>query len=158
VFSYKLNPDGSIAHYKARLVAKGFTQRPGIDYREVWAPTGKLSTLRALLAFAAAKGYSVHLADITKAFLNGEQEEEIFLAQPPGFDDRSGRVWRLRKALYGLKQAARVWHIKLRAALKRLGYHPSHADPALFVRVDRAGVRRFIFTHVDDLISTGASR
>jgi hypothetical protein len=155
VFCMQMKPYGSIAHYKARLVANGFIQRPGINCREVWAPTGKLSTLQALLAFAVAKGHSVNLPDITKAFWNGKQEEEIFLAQPTGFHDRSGRVWRLRKALYGFKQAAHAWNIKLCAALKRLGYHghPPHADPSLFVRVDRAGVRRFIFTHVDDLIS-----
>jgi hypothetical protein len=153
VFSYKLNPDGSIARYNAQWVAKGFTQRRAIDYLEVWAPIGKLSMMQALPPLRAAQGYSVHLADVTEAWLNGEQDEEKFLAQPPGLDDRSGCVWRLRKALHGLKQAARAWHTKLRAALKSLGYLPSHADPTLFVRVDRTGGWCFIFTHADDLIS-----
>ena len=47
VFSYKLRPDGHIERYKARLVAKGFTQKEGIDYFEVWAPTGRLAAYRA---------------------------------------------------------------------------------------------------------------
>ena len=50
VFSYKLRPDGHIERYKARLVAKGFTQKEGLDYFEVWAPTGRLAAYCALLA------------------------------------------------------------------------------------------------------------
>ena len=154
VYSYKLNEDGSIARYKARLVAKGYSQKPGVDYTEVWAPTGKHSTFRALITFSAVHDYELYLADVTKAFTNGDLEgEEIYLQQPPGFDDKSGRVWRLRKALYGLKQAARAWHRKLKEAMRDIGYKPSTADPALFVN-DGSGQRRFIFTHVDDLLSS----
>jgi len=94
------------------------------------------------------------VADLTEAFLNGELEDEaICIAQPPGHEDGTARVWRLRKALYGLKQAARALHRKLRDGLGEIGYLPSTADPALFVRVDRVGERRYIFTHVDDLMS-----
>jgi hypothetical protein len=153
VFSYKLSPDGSIARYKAQWAAKGFTQRRAIYYLEVWAPIGKLSMMQALPPLAAAQGYNVPLADVTEALLNGEQDEETFLAQPPGLDDRSGCVWRLRKALHGLKQAARAWHTKLRAALKSLGFLPSHADPTLLVHVDRTGDWCFIVNHADDPIS-----
>jgi hypothetical protein len=156
VYSYKLNEDGSIASYKARLVARGFSQKLGIDYHEVWAPTGKMSTLRALLVIAAQRGYELWQIDITKAFLNGDLEphEEVYVSQPPGFEDSSGRVWRLKKSLYGLKQAARAWHKKLLHALKDLDYGPSYSDPALFVhKLDRDG--RFAFTWVDDLVGAG---
>jgi hypothetical protein len=98
-----------------RLVALGFSQKLGIDYHEVWAPTGKMSTLCALLVIAVQRGYELWQIDITKAFLNGDLEphEEVYVSQPPGFEDSSGRVWRLKKSLYGLKQAARAWHKKL---------------------------------------------
>ena len=87
VFSYKLRPDGHIERYKARLVAKGFTQKGGIDYFEVWAPSGRLAAYCALLAHAANSGFPVKLLNFKTAFLNGELDEEIYVIQPPVFDD-----------------------------------------------------------------------
>ncbi|GJP31280.1 hypothetical protein CLOM_g10627 [Closterium sp. NIES-68] len=55
--------------------------------------------------------------DIVTAFLNGVLEEETYMEQPEGYNDGSGRVWKLKKALYGLKQAPRQWYIKLREPL-----------------------------------------
>jgi hypothetical protein len=103
VFAYKLRFDGHIERYKSRLVAKGFAQRQGIDYTEVWAPTGCLPVLRCLFAYAAAFDYDTIQADIRTAFLNGPLEDTIYLCQPPGFSDNTDRVWKLHKALYGLK-------------------------------------------------------
>jgi hypothetical protein len=53
MLSYKLRPDGSIERYKARLVAKGYSQQYGVEYLEMWAPTGRLAAYRALLSHAA---------------------------------------------------------------------------------------------------------
>ncbi|CAI5474056.1 unnamed protein product [Closterium sp. Yama58-4] len=82
------------------LVAKGYQQKENVDYKELFAPMVKPTTLRTLLAGAAIKGWVVKQLDIVTAFLNGILEEEIFMAQPEGFDDGSGRVWKLKKALY----------------------------------------------------------
>ncbi|CAI7818910.1 unnamed protein product [Closterium sp. NIES-54] len=87
LFKIKSDADGKIESYKSML----------------------LTTLRTLFAGAAIKGWVVKQMDIVTAFLNGILEEEIFMAQPEGFDDGSGRVWKLKKALYGLKQAPRQW-------------------------------------------------
>ena len=45
VFRVKRNADGSIERYKGRLVAKGFSQRPGFDYNETFAPTPKWASI-----------------------------------------------------------------------------------------------------------------
>jgi hypothetical protein len=108
VFAYIIRSDGEIEQYRSRLVAKGFLQRPGVDYHEVWAPTGCLSVLRCLPAYAVAFDYDIIQADIRTAFLNGPLEDAIFLRQPPGFSDDTNRVWKLHKALYGLKQGERA--------------------------------------------------
>ena len=152
VFSYKLDEDGTIAAYKARLVAKGCSQRPCADYTEVFVPTGKQATLRALLTYVAIAGYTMSQGDYSAAFTNGELEEEILMQQPPHFDDGSGRVWRLRRALYGLKQAARAWHKVLRRSMGKLGFAPFKSDPAVFVR-SCSQLPEFVFTHVDDIIA-----
>jgi hypothetical protein len=55
VFKVKHNVDGSIERFKARLVAKGYSQRPGLDYNESFAPTFRPATLRIIMALAALK-------------------------------------------------------------------------------------------------------
>ncbi|GJP55983.1 hypothetical protein CLOM_g15020 [Closterium sp. NIES-68] len=61
------------------------------------------TTLRVLLAIAALLGWKIRQMDIVTAFLNGIIMEEVYMKQPEGLDDGSGRVCRLKKAIYGLK-------------------------------------------------------
>ena len=97
---------------------------------------------------AAREGYEVRHVDIQCAFLNGESEEEIYVEQPPFFNDGTDRVWKLNKTLYGLKQAAREWHKALVHLLGELGFRCSNADAGLYIRKD---CKCFIFLWVDDL-------
>ncbi|CAI7809758.1 unnamed protein product [Closterium sp. NIES-53] len=87
LFKIKSDADGKIERYKSRLVAKGYQQKEKVDYKELFSPVVKPTTLRTLLAGAAIKGWVVKQMDVTTAFLNGVLEEEIFMAQPEGFDD-----------------------------------------------------------------------
>ncbi|CAI7818186.1 unnamed protein product, partial [Closterium sp. NIES-53] len=84
LFKIKSDADGKIERYKSRLVAKGYQQKEKVDYKELFAPVVKPTTLRTLLAGAAIKGWVVKQMDVTTAFLNGVLEEEILMAQPEG--------------------------------------------------------------------------
>ncbi|CAI7859795.1 unnamed protein product [Closterium sp. NIES-54] len=148
LFKIKSDADGNIERYKSRLVAKGYQQKEKVDYKELFAPVVKPTTLRTLLAGAAIKGWVVKQMDVTTAFLNGILEEEIFMAQPEGFDDGSGRVWKLKKALYGLKQSPRQWYLKLREVLEEIGFTPSSTDHFMVVYVDDI----LIFSPSSDLV------
>ncbi|CAI7894448.1 unnamed protein product [Closterium sp. NIES-54] len=99
IFKLKSDADGKIERNKSRLVAKGYQQKEKVDYKELLAPVVKSTTLRTLLAGATIKGWVVKQMDVTTAFLNGILKENIFLAQPEGFVDGSGRVLKLKKAL-----------------------------------------------------------
>ncbi len=100
----KHNSDGSISRYKARLVAKGYAQTHGIDYEETFALVAKMATVRAMIAVAASRGWVLHQMD-KNAFLHGELQKEVYLDQPPRYEDMSHPyyVCKLCKTLYGLK-------------------------------------------------------
>ena len=80
--------------------------------------------------------------DVSTAFLYGELEEEIYMHQPEGYDDGSGRVCKLKRSLYGLKQAPRCWNKRFASFLLKLGFTRSTADPCLFIRFN--GKRKLI--------------
>ncbi|CAI7871225.1 unnamed protein product [Closterium sp. NIES-53] len=151
LFKIKSDADGKIERYKYRLVAKGYQQKEKVDYKELFSLVVKSTMLRTLLAGAAIKGWVVKQMDVTTAFLNSILEEEIFMAQPEGFDDGSGRLWKLKKALYGLKKAPRQWYLKLRDVLEEIGFTPSSADHSLFTLGD-GEQRSFMVVYVDDIL------
>ncbi len=133
VFKRKQDALGNIERYKARLVANGFMQKEGIDYNEVFAPVSKHTTLRTLLALAAAEDLELHQLDIKTAFLNGDLEETIYMQQPEGCAEGGpSMVCRLRKSLYGLKQAPRAWNTRLKQELESMGFTASGANAGLF--------------------------
>jgi len=66
----KHNADGSIECLKARIVAKGYSQCPGLDYNESFAPTFRPATLPIIMAMAAVEDLELRSVDITSAFMN----------------------------------------------------------------------------------------
>ncbi|CAI7862390.1 unnamed protein product [Closterium sp. NIES-53] len=133
IFRHKNGPDVELTRYKSRLVAKGFKQTKGKDFDEIFAPVGKKTTLRVMLGTAANRGWRIKQMDITTAFLNGIIIEELYMLQPEGLDDGSGKVCRLKKAIYGLKQAPRAWYHKLEETLLAGGFKKSECDHSLFL-------------------------
>jgi hypothetical protein len=82
----------------------------GLDFGETFALVACLEVIRILLAFAASKRFKLYQMDVKSAFLNGVIQEEVFVKQPPGFENLKylNCVYKLSKALYGLKQALRA--------------------------------------------------
>lgn len=152
VLKVKSDAAGNIDKFKGRVVVKGYEQEPGVDFDEVYAPVSKYATLRAVLAMAAAYDLELHQLDIKTAFLHGELEEEIYVEQPPGYEEGGPRmVCKLKKALYGLRQAPRAWHNRLKQELEKLGFQPSDADPGLWL-LRGAGDKVLMIVWVDDLL------
>lgn len=87
---YKIKHDGNhqVERYRARLVVKGYAQNEGIDFKEIFFLVVRLTTIRVVLTMCAA--YDLHLEqlDVNTTFLHGELEEEIYMLQPEGFEEK----------------------------------------------------------------------
>ncbi|GKA50827.1 retrovirus-related pol polyprotein from transposon TNT 1-94 [Tanacetum coccineum] len=107
----KLDENGMVSRNKARLVAQGYNQQEGINYDETYAQVARLESIRILLAYACALDFKLFQMDVKSAFLNGFINEEVYVAQHPGFIDikKPDHVYKLKKALHGLKQAPKAW-------------------------------------------------
>ncbi|GJT10753.1 putative ribonuclease H-like domain-containing protein [Tanacetum coccineum] len=116
VFRNKKDEMGIVIRNKARLVTQGYTQEEGIDYDEVFAPVARIEAIRLFLAYASFKDFVVYQMDVKSAFLYGKFEEEVYVCQPPGFEDPDfpNRVYMVKKALYRLDQAPRAWYETLK--------------------------------------------
>nr|GEV90890.1 putative ribonuclease H-like domain-containing protein [Tanacetum cinerariifolium] len=112
VYRNKKDERGIVVRNKARLVAQGHTQEESIDYEEVFAPVARIEAIRLFLAYASFMGFLVYQMDIKSAFIYGTVEEEVYVCQPPGFEDPEypDKVYKVVKALYGLHQAPKAWY------------------------------------------------
>nr|GEZ56610.1 putative ribonuclease H-like domain-containing protein [Tanacetum cinerariifolium] len=111
VLKNKKDERGIVIRNKARLVAQGHTQEEGIDYDEVFAPVARIEAIRLFLAYASFMGFTVYQMDVKSAFLYGTIDKEVYVMQPPGFQDPKFpiKVYKVEKAMYGLHQAPRAW-------------------------------------------------
>ncbi|GJU90861.1 putative ribonuclease H-like domain-containing protein [Tanacetum coccineum] len=136
VFRNKKDERGIVIRNKARLVAQGYTQEEGIDYDEVFAPVARIEAIRLFLAYASFKDFMVYQMDVKSAFLYGKIEEEVYVCQPPGFEDPDfpDRVYKVEKALYGLHQAPRAWYETLSTYLLDNEFQRGKIDKTLFIK------------------------
>ena len=87
VIRIKYKADGTLDKYKARLVAKGFQQTLGVDYFETFSPVVKHATIRLIFTLVVTHHWDIQHIDVNNAFLNGDLEETVYMAQPEGFVD-----------------------------------------------------------------------
>jgi hypothetical protein len=153
VYRNKLDENGIVTRNKARLVAQGYNQQEGIDYDETYAPVARLESIRILLAYACSLDFKLFQMDVKSAFLNGFINEEVYVAQPPGFIDfaKPDYVYKLKKALYGLKQAPKAWYDRLKAFLIKHDYSMGMVDNTLFTKRKDPNLI-IVQIYVDDII------
>lgn len=137
-----------------RLVAKVFSQKQGVHYHQISAPTAKQVCARVILHLTATIDGEIHAMCVDQAFRHGDLQETIYMEVPEGLpDSRAGSadlVWRMQRPLHGLKEESREWHAKLKESLLKMGFKPSTADPSLFLGHSTTG--QWIVAYVDDLL------
>ena len=157
VYDLKLDKDQqTILKYKARLVARGFTQKYGVDYDDVFAPTMNIKTMRILLAIAARDNVNVLQYDVSAAFLHAKLEHDVYIEQPEGYDDprypRDKYIYKLKRAMYGLKNAGYEWSKHFMNILRNLGFVQNTKDDCLWTFRKGTSYIHYLF-HVDDIMA-----
>ncbi|GJT48444.1 putative ribonuclease H-like domain-containing protein [Tanacetum coccineum] len=134
-------------------VAQGYTQEEGIDYDEVYSPVARIEAIRLFLAYASFKDFVVYKMNVKSAFIYGKIEEEVYVCQPPGFEDPdfANRVYKVENALYGLHQAPRAWYETLLTYLLDNEFQRGKIDTTLFIRRDKCDIL-LVQVYVDGII------
>nr|GEX44321.1 hypothetical protein [Tanacetum cinerariifolium] len=153
VFRNKKDEKGIVIRNKARLVAQGYTQEEGINYDKVFACVARIKAIRLFLAYTLFKDFVVYQMDVKCAFLYGKIKEEVYVCQPPGFEDPDipNRVYKVKKALYGLHQALRAWYETLSTHLLDNGFQRGKIDKTLFIKRHKGDIL-LVQAYVDDII------
>jgi hypothetical protein len=153
IFKNKQDENDVVIRNKARLVAQGYSQVEGIEFGETFSLVAHLDSIRILIAYASHHNFVLHQMDVKSAFLYGPLHEEVYVKQPPGFEDPQfpNHVYKINKALYGLKESPRAWYEHLRELLVDHGFEIGVIDPTLFTK--KVNGELFICQlYVDDII------
>ncbi|KAL3834104.1 hypothetical protein ACJIZ3_008840 [Penstemon smallii] len=144
VYKIKRDCNDQVEWYRARLVVKGFVQKE----------------VRVVLAMCATFDLYLKQLDVKTAFLHGDLEEEIYMLQPEGFEEKEKEnlVCRLNKSLYGLKQAPRCWYKRFDSFIMSLGYNRLSSDPCAYYKRFGDGDFVILLLYVDDMLVAGPNK
>lgn len=157
VFKTKYNPDGTVQRYRARLVAKGFLMREGVDYYESFSPVFSHTSLRVVLAHAAAHDLRVDQWDLKNAFLQQRIDvDHLYMEPPAGFPqtmpDGTPAALHCKGSIYGMVQSSRLLHLRLANFLKKKGYQQLIADQCVYTKNIGTEDEEIVCVYVDDII------
>jgi hypothetical protein len=117
-------------------VACGYSQVPGIDFSESFAPVLNDVSFRIMLIAKLVWDMTSTVVDIETAFLHGDLDEKIYMEVPKGLEIEHNKKLMLKKTIYGLVQSARKFYEKLINVLKVIGFYGSKSDPCLWTMWD----------------------
>jgi hypothetical protein len=111
-----------------------------------------------VLSIVVSQGLSLCQLDVQNVFLHGVLEEDVYMKQPPEFEDSNHPSYhcKLDKTLYGLKQAQQAWYSCLSLKLLALSFTSSKADISLFI-YRKGPVTIYLLVYVDYIIITSSS-
>lgn len=107
-----------------------------------------------LLALVGQYRLKILQVNVKSAFLNGDLQEEFYVAQPERFFQKrqEGEVMKLHKSIYCLRQEGRAWNYVLWKLLTTSGLVKSYNEKSLYTRLDSNGSRTIIVAYVDDIL------
>ena len=96
-----------------RPYSNSFSQVEGIDFGETFSSTWRMKSIRILVQLAVQNDWLLKQMDVNGAYLHAPIECDVYVKQPPGYQQSRNPVWKLKRSLYGLKQSGRNWHCLL---------------------------------------------
>ncbi|GJW13967.1 putative ribonuclease H-like domain-containing protein [Tanacetum coccineum] len=144
---------GIVVRNKARLVALGYTQEEGIDYDEVFALVARIEVIRLFLAYASFMNFIVYQMDVKSAFLYGTIEEEVYVCQPPGFEDPKfpNKVYNVKKGFIWFTSSSLDLYERPTTYLLENRFRRGTIDKTLFIKKDKGNIL-LVQVYVDDII------
>lgn len=178
ILKNKTNAEGQITRKKARIVAREFSQRPGFDYHETFAPVARLDSIRLLAALTAGMGSYVHQIDVDTAYLYAKINEKLYMETSEMLKEALEQILRTERrdslvaekagkmlkelndgnkvckiliAIYGLKQSGERWYNHLCHVLDKVGFKPTVSDPCVFL-YQQENKYAILTAYVDDFL------
>ena len=155
---FKIKRDGT---YRARLVALGYSQIPGVDCTDNFAPVAHDVSFRLALARMMMEKLDSLVMDVETAFFYGDIEEEIIMKSLVGMEEidpgsSPEDCYQLKKGIYGMCQTARQFWRKFVDTIKKepFGFIVSTADPCMLFKENELGIC-IIIMYVDDMLIIG---
>ena len=136
---------------KARLCARGFEETTSF---RTDSPTCKTESVRIALAIISSNEWTLHSIDYKTAFLQGTQIDRTLYLRPPR-ECKTKKIWKLKKTVYGLADAPRVWFLRLKEELLKLGVQVSSYDQGIFFWHSTNGLEGILVCFVDDQLWGG---
>lgn len=144
---YDVKFDG---RHKSRFVAGG--HRTATPIQSVYSGVVSLQGIRLVTFLAELNGMEPWSTDVGNAYLESYTTEKIVFTAGPEFGkELAGHTMKIVKALYGLKMSGKCWHDRLFDVLSDMGFHPSRAEPDIWLRAQEDHYE-YIATYVDDLM------
>ena len=146
--------------YRARLNGRGYEQIDGEHYdgTSIASPVTNDATIRITMVLMLLATWSAQIVDVKGAFLHGNLDdgEKIYMEIPEGFESKysANCVLLLLRTLYGLKQAAMAFWKQLLAAMRRMNFERSRADPCLYYCWTTCGLVLWL-SWIDDCLCMG---
>jgi hypothetical protein len=94
--------------------------------------------------------------DVKTAFLNGNNEKELYMGQPEGFVNLkdTNKVCKLQRSIYGLKQASQSWNLQFDEVIKGFGFVQNTKESCIYKKTSGSSVS-FLVLYVDDILLIG---
>ena len=151
---FKIKRNGT---FRARLVACGYSQIPGVDHEENYAPVVNDVTYRILIICIILMKLQAKIVDVETAFLHGDIDVEIYMNCPEGLEHTPDECVILNHTIYGLVQSARQFFKKLVKCLTDLGFVKGDVDPCLLTKKTNEGII-YVAIYVDDCLFVGSEK
>jgi Reverse transcriptase (RNA-dependent DNA polymerase) len=151
VYDAKYQPNGSLDRYRARWVVDG-SKESKEGQPSVYAAVANLVSLRIFLLLVTILDLECDQLDVTTAFLHALINDTVYMVQPHGFNDGTGRVCRLNRALYGLRRSPQLWYMTLVEVIVEMGYKAVDKDVCLFYHTNGT----LLLIYVDDILIAGS--